>query len=1179
MSLNHLFGKLSRGICAAICLLLATHVHAVIRPPIVPIAPIAGHVPAVVPGLKSVGRLPQTNHLHLVIGLPLRNPSTLEGLMTELHDPGSPNYRQWLTPGQFTEKFGPTEEDYQKVLGFAKANGLKVTGQHSGRMMVEVDAPVAIVEQAFHIALHTYAHPKENRLFYAPDTNPTVDTDLPILHISGLDNYIVPHRLGESLKPITASTTSTNSTSGGITPYATSIINGNFIGKDFRNAYVPGVTNTGAGQYIAIVDVGGPYWPLDVYMYETNAGYSTNIVITNILCSGGTGIPASTNVDEGEQVLDIDMALSMAPDAVILNYEGEAHAVFGRIASDNLAKQMTLSYGFGIDSTILQIFQQFLAQGQALCQASGDGGGDPNGGTGLTGSPYATIVGGSHLSMSAGKWASDVVWGGSGGGISGYGIPNWQLGVATIANQGSTVYRNYPDVSMPADYIFTVYKHGQLVGGTGGTSASSPLWAGFMALANQQAASLGKPAIGFPNPAIYAIGKGPSATYTRCFHDITSGNSGRYTATAGYDLSTGWGTPTGSNTIAALIGTGTNDFMFFASRDSLSFLRGTTAASASTALTVTRMNGYSGSATFTISGLPTGVSAAFSPVTTSTTSTLTLTVVSTAPAGTFTSVITATSGELVHSVNLTLTIANPIPGTTQISLASYYNRTGFYTDGRAFGTGFDGSYAAMSATLLGSWVGWNGCVFNLGPANAPDVIYCAGQTIPITGANTTTLLMLAAGVNGNQLSNKFVLTYTDNTKVTNTQSFSDWAKASYFPGESVAVAMAYRNVQQGAQETGTPVNLDGYSFNLNQAKTLKSITLPNNANIVIAAMVLANDPVTVSLASLYNRAGIYSDGTNFSNGGIDGSGYAYSAALLGGSFNWTNTSFSLGPANTLNVISCAGQVAPLPAGNFYNLRMLATGIQGNQTSQSFIVNYTDGSSSTFVQSLSDWYSPQNYAGESKAVVMGYRNSSGGGKDSRVFNLYGYSFALNSTKTVASIRMPGNGNVIVAAISLVPNWQPLFNASTFTLASIMAGNPFTGSLTTNVYDLNGGVLTYSKVSGPGWLTVQGNGVLSGTPLSADVGDNGFVVSVTDSGNLSGTATMNIAVTAAPPIVSSISRDSTNLVVQWTGGIAPYQVQVATNLSVTHWDNIGGPIGSNSFNITPDLSESYYRIMGQ
>lgn len=1165
---HHLFGNRAvksflQGTFAAIALLCSQQTNAAVQHR-------SDYVPKAVANLKSVSRVPQTNQLHLVIGLPLRNQADLDSLIGDLHNPDSANYHQWLTPEQFTERFGPTEADYQKVVDFANANGLKVTGQHSNRMMINVDGAVTKIEQTFHIMLNNYAHPTENRMFYAPSAEPTFDTNLPILHISGLDNYIVPHRIGGGLKPLATST------NGGVT---SSLIGGNFVGKDFRNAYVPGVTNTGAGQYIAIVDVGGPYWPLDVYMYETNAGYSTNIVITDILCSGGTGIPDSTNTDEGEQVLDIDMALSMAPDATILNYEGEAHAVFNRIATDNLAKQMTLSYGFGIDSTILQIFQQFLVQGQALSQASGDGGGDPDGGTGLTGSPYATIVGGSHLSMSGTNWSSDVVWGGSGGGISGYGIPNWQQGVATVANQGSSIYRNYPDVSMPADYIFTVYKHGQVVGGTGGTSAASPLWAGFMALVNQQAASLGKPAVGFPNPAIYAIGKGGGTLYAKCFHDITSGNSGRFSGTTGYDLSTGWGTPTGSNTIAALVGTGTNDFMFFPSKDAINILRGTTTTSASTTLTVTRMNGFSGSVTFSIAGLPGGVSASFNPVTTATTSLLTLSVSNTATAGAYSLTITGTSGGITHSETLTLNIANPVPGTSQFNLASYYNRTGFYSDGRTFGTGFDGSYAAMSANLLGTWVGWNGCIFNLGPANAPDVVYCNGQTITTTGGNFTTLLLLGAGVQGNQISNKFVLTFNDNTSITNYQSCSDWAKFNSYAGESVAVAMPYRNVQQGTSETGTPVNLYGYSFTLTQTNSLKSITLPNNQNFVIAAIMLANDPVTATLTPFYNRAGMYTDGTTFTNGGLDGGGAAYSATLLTGSQTWTNTPFSFGPANATNVISAAGQTIPLPIGNFSTLRMLATGIQGNQASQVFTVTYTDGSTTNITQSLSDWYSPANFTGESKAIVMGHRNSSNGSQDNRVFYLYGYSFALNSAKTVASIKLPSNANVIVTAISLVPNWKPTFNLTPFSMPDIMAGTGYSGSLTSKASDLNGGTLTYSKVSGPAWLSVNSSGALSGTPLSADVGANSFLVRVTDPGNLYDTATMNINVTAAPPIVSTISLVDTNLLINWTGGIAPYQVQVSTDLSVTNWNNLGNPISSNSFSLTPNISESYYRILGQ
>jgi len=136
---------------------------------------------------------------------------------------------------------------------------------------------------------------------------------------------------------------------------------------------------------------------------------------------------------------------------------------------------------------------------------------------------------------------------GSGGGISlSYAIPYWQQGLSMTANHGSTTQRNVPDVATVAIDL-DAYINGANEGG-GGTSASAPLWAGFMALVNQQAASLGNPSAGFINPAIYAIGKGTGNTpYASAFHDITTGNNSvngdGYPAVAGYDLCTGWGTP------------------------------------------------------------------------------------------------------------------------------------------------------------------------------------------------------------------------------------------------------------------------------------------------------------------------------------------------------------------------------------------------------------------------------------------------------------------------------------------------------------------------------------------------------------------------------------------------------------------------------------------------------------
>jgi len=175
----------------------------------------------------------------------------------------APIFTHWLTPEDFTGRFGPTEEDYQKVVHYAGQHGFTVTHTHANRMMVNVDAPVSEIEKRFRSSCTLPASDGKS-LFYAPDSEPTVETNIPILHIAGLDNYSLPHRFN--------------------TPKAAgdrhqldcrlcqrSGPGGNFMGKDFRTAMCPGYQYW-CRQYIAIVDVGGPYYPLDVYMYETNAG-------------------------------------------------------------------------------------------------------------------------------------------------------------------------------------------------------------------------------------------------------------------------------------------------------------------------------------------------------------------------------------------------------------------------------------------------------------------------------------------------------------------------------------------------------------------------------------------------------------------------------------------------------------------------------------------------------------------------------------------------------------------------------------------------------------------------------------------------------------------------------------------------------------------------------------------
>jgi len=203
-------------------------------------------------------------------------------------------------------------------------------------------------------------------------------------------------------------------------------------------------------------------------------------------------------------------------------------------------------------------FQQMAAQGQSFFDAAGDS-------RAWSASNFAypaedanvIAVGGTDLQVSnaGGPWASEVGWPDGGGGISpdDIPIPSWQqlAGVINTANKGSKTFRNGPDVAAEANFDFYYCSDQESCGtGLGGTSFAAPMWAGYMALANQQAASSGDPAPGFINPAIYPLGL--SAGYAAAFHDIISGNNG-FPAVAGYDLQTGWGSPNGPGLINALV--------------------------------------------------------------------------------------------------------------------------------------------------------------------------------------------------------------------------------------------------------------------------------------------------------------------------------------------------------------------------------------------------------------------------------------------------------------------------------------------------------------------------------------------------------------------------------------------------------------------------------------------------
>ena len=499
---------------------------------------------------KPLQRLAPTNNLTLVLGLPLRHQAELAGLLHNLYDPASPVYHKYLTPRQFAERFGPGERDYQEAARFAKSHGLTVTGTHANRTLLDVSGTVADIEKAFHVRMGVYQHPTEARTFYAPDADPTIELAVPILAVCGLDNFVLPRPM--NLKQTFDSANATPYTSG-------SGPGGYFLGNDFRAAYAPGVALNGAGQAVGLFELDG-YYASDIAEYESLAKLP-NVPLTNILLDNFSGTPGQ---DDLEVTLDIDMAICMAPGlSEVMVYEGSTpDDVLNRMATDNRASQLSCSWGFGLqtDPVREQIFEQFAAQGQTMFQASGDSGAYAGAVYPPSDDPNVTVVGGTLLTTSGpgGPWSAETTWSGSGGGVSTtFPLPVWQEGLGTSANQGSASFRNIPDVAAQAGVSIWLIAFNGEQGAIGGTSAATPLWAGFAALANQQAAAQGKAPIGFINPTLCAIGR--SAGYASALHDITSGNNTNsasptnFFAVSGYDLCTGWGSPAGSNLINALV--------------------------------------------------------------------------------------------------------------------------------------------------------------------------------------------------------------------------------------------------------------------------------------------------------------------------------------------------------------------------------------------------------------------------------------------------------------------------------------------------------------------------------------------------------------------------------------------------------------------------------------------------
>ena len=528
--------------------------------------------PAITSGRAApVGYLPPDQSLNLMIHLQVRNQKELTSLLDRLSDPASLDYRHWLSVAQFTERFGRTEAEYQQVIDFAQVNGLSVTYQSPNRLMLVVRGSVAQIERALNVTMRTYQHPEENRTFYSPDREPSIALNVPVSHISGLNNYAYPHPSAGPRPPNPASP-----------PQGTgSGPDGSFLGSDMRGAYNMG-TNTGAGQVVGLAEFAG-YAASDISLYFSNIHQTNHVPITNIVVDGGSATQWSNVNDEGEVCLDIEQVVSVAPGLAHLRVyigperfgNGVDGYIFSKMATDNIAKQLSNSWYWYPDdpATDDPYFEEMATQGQTFFNVSGDRGAYTGNNRSDQSYPAENVhvitVGGTALTTNGagGSWQSEVAWNdygsGSGGGPADDGtryfpIQSWQIPVINPSNGGSTTVRNAPDVALQADFDnYLCYNNGHCESDWGGTSFASPRWAAWLALVNQQLVAEGLPAgLGFLNPTLYAIGQSPE--YNNTFHDVfvgnnnTQGQSNFYYAVIGYDLVTGWGSMNGEALQTAL---------------------------------------------------------------------------------------------------------------------------------------------------------------------------------------------------------------------------------------------------------------------------------------------------------------------------------------------------------------------------------------------------------------------------------------------------------------------------------------------------------------------------------------------------------------------------------------------------------------------------------------------------
>ena len=509
-------------------------------------------------GARAVGPARADERIEVTLRLRAKTPLTHALGASGTGDDTHPGQRKYLTREQFAASHGADAADLTAVAAFAKAHGLAVLESDAARRSVVLSGTTQSMNDAFGVSLQQYEH--AGGTYRGRTGSLSVPGDLAgvVEGVFGLDDRPAADPHFQRYQPVL-----------GLRAVAAK----SFTPPALAKLYDFPTDVDGSGQCIGIIELGGGFKPADLKTYFAGLGVA-NPTVKAVLVDHAKNHPTNANSADGEVMLDIEVAGAVAPKASIAVYfapnttQGFLDAITTAV-HDSVNKPSVISISWGSAeknwttqamTQYDQAFQAAAAMGVTICVASGDTGSSDSVSDGKphvdfpASSPNVLACGGTKLlASSATAISSEVVWNegattsATGGGVSGFfALPAYQsrAGVPVSAGAGGKAGRGVPDVAGDADpstgYDVRVDGQDFVIGGT---SAVAPLWAGLVALMNQK---LGHP-VGFLNPMLYGSLQGKGAT-----HDVTSGNNGSYSAKAGWDPCTGWGSPDGAKLLKAL---------------------------------------------------------------------------------------------------------------------------------------------------------------------------------------------------------------------------------------------------------------------------------------------------------------------------------------------------------------------------------------------------------------------------------------------------------------------------------------------------------------------------------------------------------------------------------------------------------------------------------------------------